>query len=168
MAGEPNNHVNLGRATAVQSAVRTAVRTAIVPAVVAKPNNPLGLTLAVVVALMMSLAGIVLAIMNRPEAAPVKTASDLPEALRVTNADEAPPAEGKEVITKIAELESKLAQARRDIARLNGDLLTMQSHIEGLGSNLAIVQEQSAKNVVPVNVFGPQNEPEPEAPKKKN
>lgn len=130
-----------------------------------QPHTSLGVLIGVVTALMLSIAGIGLAIMNAPAPAVINTT--IPDAIKVENADNAPVEEGKELVAKITELESQLSQARRDILRMTNDMEAMRAHIEGLGSNLAIVQEQSAKNVVPVNIQGPQNEPESETTEKK-
>lgn len=131
----------------------------------AQPQTSLGVLIGVVTALMLSLAGIGLAIMNAPS--PVVTDTTVPEALKVANSESAPVAEGKELVTKITELETKLAQSRRDIQKLNEELQNVVSQMDGLSANLAIAQSQAADRKSPVNIQPPQPEPEP-TPEKKN
>lgn len=149
------------------TAARTAVQSQFRPvAGPATPRTSLGMLAAVITALMLSMAGIGLAIMNAP--APVVVNPQIPEAMKVANADIAPVEEGKEFVAKIAELESKLKQSQRDVQKLNEDMQSMLAQIEGLSANLAIVQSKSAETQIPVSIQPPQPEPTPTTPGKKN
>lgn len=91
----------------------------------------------------------------------------IPDAIKVENADNAPVEEGKEMVAKIVELETKLKQSNREIQRLTEEMQNIMAQMDGLSANLAIAQSQAAEKKIPVNIQPPQPEITPDEPAKK-
>lgn len=117
---------------------------------------PLWIPLMMVFVTTLSVVALAFSILRTPEAAggPKVSSSEL----NITGSDAAPPEEGKEVLVKIIELERNLAAAKTEIRRLNEELISVRSNMDGLNANVTIVQNQTAKLVPPVNIQPPQPE----------
>lgn len=127
------------------------------PIQVAPPSMPLWVPLMMVFVTALSVVALVFSILKAP--AEVGTTGPRANDLNIANAETAPVEEGKEMQVKIAELEKNLANAKSDIQRLNEELISVRSNMEGLNANVSIVQNQAAKFASPVNVTSPQPEP---------